>query len=71
MSGLAQNHGTARRVPDPADATAWGGFRVWAGAAEVDNSGRVQIGNLLPKVGDWVIRTIDGTLHLARPDGDS
>ena len=71
---LVNVHGTARMVPDPAAARFWGPFVSWLGSAgrlECDaGTGAIAVttaaGRQVASPGDWLIRTMDGVLHLAR-----
>lgn len=71
MSRILHDHGTAERLPPMDDETAWGAFRSWLGSAEAERVGEglaitTKAGRVTAKPGDWLIRTIDGALHVAR-----
>lgn len=69
---LLENHGTARRVPE-FNGDGWSGFSVWFGHADWSErpdgeiEGKIKNGSVVCKAGDWIIRTIDGRLHIANP----
>ncbi len=73
VSGLMDNHGSARRVPPP-NATAWGSLGVWLGSGGKPEmrpaSGELVVttaeGREVARAGDWLIKTMAGGLHVGR-----
>lgn len=71
MSRIHQDHGTAERLPPLDDESGWSAFRVWLGKSDAERAGEglaitTKAGRVTAKPGDWLIRTIDGALHLGR-----
>lgn len=75
MANLMENHGSARRVPPPGD-EGWSAFTVWVGSAGSPaprpEAGELEIsaatGRLVARSGDWLVKTMAGALHVARPN---
>jgi hypothetical protein len=73
MTTLVNLHGTARQVPHP-DSQFWGSFISWlgstAGMSADFTAGTLTLdtaeGRQVARAGDWLIRTMDKALHLAR-----
>lgn len=74
MSRILQDHGTAERLPPMDDDKAWAAFRGFLGNSgeperQADGLAVTTIaGRVVAKPGDWLIRTVNGALHLGRAE---